>query len=123
MGRRADAAEGGGGFLHGALGAAAGVAGGVLLADSMRGLFGGHNSSLGIGAGVPGFGGGGNETITNNYYGADAQGSDASQDAAQDAAYTSGGASGADYQQDADQDQDASQDASDYGVDDNSYDT
>src|SRR5664279_1996029 len=41
----------GGGFLTGALGTAAGVAGGVLLADSIRGLFSGHNNSLGIGTG------------------------------------------------------------------------
>jgi hypothetical protein len=55
----------GGGFLQGALGTAAGVAGGVLLADSIRGLFGG----LGIGSGLGGFGGlGGGETIVNNYY-------------------------------------------------------
>ena len=37
-----------GGFLKGALGAAAGVAGGVLLANSIRNLMGGHNNSLGI---------------------------------------------------------------------------
>jgi len=75
----------GGGFLKGALGAAAGVAGGVLLADSIRGLF--HGG--GMGGGMGGFGGGGlgglgigsgyepagfdhvNETtvINNNYYG------------------------------------------------------
>ncbi len=42
----------GGGFLTGALGTAAGVAGGVLLADSIRGLFAGHNNSLGIGSGL-----------------------------------------------------------------------
>jgi hypothetical protein len=60
---------GGGGFLQGALGAAAGVAGGVLLADSIRGLFGGHNNSLGIGAGLDGLNPGrGNETVINNYY-------------------------------------------------------
>jgi len=93
---------GGGSFLHGALGAAAGVAGGVLLADSIRGLF-GHNS-LGIGSGFgggglgSGLGGGvGGETIVNNYYGSD-QGSSA-QDALQDQ----------------DQDQDAAQDAGDFG--------
>ncbi|ACB95405.1 DUF2076 domain-containing protein [Beijerinckia indica] len=75
----------GGGFLKGALGAAAGVAGGVLLADSIKGLFGGHNSNLGIGSGLGnlGTGGlgssaglgenqGGGETIINNYYGSDA---------------------------------------------------
>lgn len=94
----------GGGFLKGALGAAAGVAGGVLLADSIKGLFGGHNNSLGIGAGVPGIDqglaglGGGRETIVNNYYGDDAL---RQQDA----------------QQDADQDQDDAQDAADYGSD------
>ena len=46
----------GGGFLKNAMGAAAGVAGGVLLADSLRGLFGGgHNagSSLGGSASAP----------------------------------------------------------------------
>jgi hypothetical protein len=94
----------GGGFLKGALGAAAGVAGGVLLADSIKGLFGGHNNLLGIGAGVPGIDqglaglGGGRETVVNNYYGDDAL---RQQDA----------------QQDADQDQDDAQDAADYGSD------
>ena len=59
----------GGGFLKGALGAAAGVAGGVLLANSISGLFRGNNS-LGIASGVPGMGGGssGGETVVNNYY-------------------------------------------------------
>ena len=43
---------GGGGFLKGALGAAAGVAGGMLLANSISGLFNQHgNQSLGIGSG------------------------------------------------------------------------
>jgi hypothetical protein len=69
---------GGGGFLKGALGAAAGVAGGVLLADSIRGLFHGAGNPLGIGSGFGGgageFGGGagefgGGDTVVNNYYG------------------------------------------------------
>jgi uncharacterized protein len=109
---------GGGGFLTGALGTAAGVAGGVLLADSIRGLFAGHNNALGIGTGYggmsPGFGG---ETIVNNYYdtpGQDLAQQDAYQDGQQDAADD---ARFADYQQDADQDQDDIQDASDYGGD------
>ena len=107
--------SGGGGFLQGALGAAAGVAGGVLLADSVRGLFGGHNNSLGIASGVPGMGGG--ETVVNNYYG-DQSGADARQDAAQDSGdYSGGGGTNADWQQDADQDQDAAQDAGDYSDD------
>ncbi len=46
---------GGGGFLKGALGAAAGVAGGMLLANSISGLFNQHgNQSLGIGSGLGG---------------------------------------------------------------------
>lgn len=50
-------AQAGGSFLRGALGAAAGVAGGVLLANSISGLLGGHNSHLGIGSGLdPGSG-------------------------------------------------------------------
>ena len=62
---------GGGGFLKGALGAAAGVAGGVLLADSIRGLFHGAGNPLGIGTGFGGAGAGGlggGDTVVNNYY-------------------------------------------------------
>jgi uncharacterized protein len=65
--------QGGGGFLSGALQSAAGVAGGVLLADSIRNLFGGHGGlggglgGLGMGTGLTGLGSGG-ETIVNNYY-------------------------------------------------------
>lgn len=63
----------GGGFLRNALGAAAGVAGGVLLADSIRGLFsGGHNASLFGGGGLGGAGGLGSglggETVVNNFF-------------------------------------------------------
>lgn len=69
---------GGGGFLSGALQSAAGVAGGVLLADSIRNLFGGHGGGLGglgMGTGTTGLGGGG-ETIVNNYYDDNANGTD-----------------------------------------------
>jgi hypothetical protein len=89
-----------GGFLKGALGAAAGVAGGVLLADSIRNLMGGHNNGLGIADGLGGLGGGSRETVVNNYYN-----DDGSALRAQDA------------QQDADQDQDDQQDAGDYSDD------
>ena len=41
------AQQGGGGFLKGALGAAAGVAGGMLLANSLSGLFGQHGNPFG----------------------------------------------------------------------------
>jgi hypothetical protein len=103
--------QGGGGFLKGALGAAAGVAGGVLLADSIRGLFHGAGNPFGIGSGFGGMGGGlggglgggmgglGGDTTVNNYYG----GNDPS---AQHAA---------DVLQDQDQDQDDIQDAGDFG--------
>ena len=100
----------GGGFLRGALTTAAGVAGGALLFDGIKGLMGGHGSELGIGAGVPGV----NETVVNNYYdnsGGDQTAADYQQDMAQDSADNS--ASASDWQQDADQDQDDAQDASD----------
>lgn len=111
----------GGGFLTGALGTAAGVAGGVLLADSIRGLFAGHNNSLGIGSGFGGMGPGlGGETVVNNYYDSGGQSlsqQDAAQDAQQDAADDAQQYAQQDAQQDADQDQDDFQDASDYGSD------
>jgi hypothetical protein len=66
----------GGGFLRGALGAAAGVAGGVLLADTFKGLLGGGSANA---AGLGGLGGAGlgglgsglapREEVVNNYYG------------------------------------------------------
>jgi len=59
------AGGGGGSFLKGALGAAAGVAGGMLLADTLKGVFGGHGGGLGAG-GFGNAGHGGGETIANN---------------------------------------------------------
>jgi hypothetical protein len=61
----------GGGFLRGAMGTAAGVAGGMLLANSLSGIFGNHMSSLGLG-GVTPAAAPIEETIVNNYYGDDA---------------------------------------------------
>lgn len=71
------APSGGSSFLHGALGTAAGVAGGMLLANSLSGIFsGGHMSSLGLGSpfGGSAVGNGPVEetVINNNYYGNDA---------------------------------------------------
>lgn len=112
------APSGGSSFLHGALGTAAGVAGGVLLADSIRNLFAGHGSPYGIGSGFGGMGPGfGSETV--NIFeggGPNLAEQDALQDAQQDRddAYQYA----QDTQQDADQDQDYVQDASDYGPDD-----
>lgn len=74
-------------FLTGALGTAAGVAGGMLLANSLSGIFGHHMSGLGLGNPMAeGFGGGMvEETVINNYYG-DAAGDPGQDWAAQDAA-------------------------------------
>ncbi|NTF32605.1 DUF2076 domain-containing protein [Rhizobium skierniewicense] len=66
--------SGGGGFLQGALGAAAGVAGGMLLANSLSGIFSNHVASTGWGSAVGGAGAGAapvEETVINNYYGDD----------------------------------------------------
>jgi hypothetical protein len=65
----------GGSFLRGALGTAAGVAGGMLLANSLSGIFSNHMSSLGWGSPFSGSNPFGNasapaeETTINNYYG------------------------------------------------------
>jgi hypothetical protein len=66
-------------FLTGALGTAAGVAGGMLLANSLSGLFSNHMASAGLGnplAGASAFGASEQpaveETTVNNYYGDDA---------------------------------------------------
>ncbi len=91
-------AQGGGNtFLKGALGAAAGVAGGVLLADTLKGVFGGGHGGGGLGAGGLGnaglgggsSSGGGGETIVNNYYGDDQRGGQ--DDGYQQADYDDGG--------------------------------
>ena len=103
-------APAGGGFLKGALGTAAGVAGGALMFEGIRGLMGGHGGGfggLGMGEGVAGVP---QETVVNNYYGDSSQGDAGS------------GGTAADWQQDADQDQDDAQDAGDAGGgDDGSY--
>jgi hypothetical protein len=109
-------AAGGGGFLQSALTTAAGVAGGVMAADALKGLFGGGHGGFGLGGGS-GLGQiGGGETIVNNYYDGADPGRQHAQDVLQDADQDQ------DAQQDADQDQDDLQDASDNsgGFDDNS---
>ncbi len=66
---------GAGGFLRSAATTAAGVAGGMLVAESISSLFGGHRG--GFGGGMGGFGGGMGgqpETVVNNYYGDDGSG-------------------------------------------------
>lgn len=66
-------------FLTGALGTAAGVAGGMLLANSLSGLFSNHMAGAGLGNPLAGAGAFGaseqpaiEETVVNNYYGDDA---------------------------------------------------
>lgn len=68
------ASGGSGGFLQGALGAAAGVAGGMLLANSLSGIFSNHVASSGWGSALGGAGTAAapvEETVINNYYGDD----------------------------------------------------
>ncbi|MDR9781989.1 DUF2076 domain-containing protein [Rhizobium redzepovicii] len=74
--QQAYAPSAGGSFLRGALGTAAGVAGGMLLANSLSGIFGNHMSSLGWGSpfGANPLGNASaptEETVINNYYGND----------------------------------------------------
>lgn len=80
----------GGGFLQGALQTATGVAGGMLAANALEGLFGGHHSGWGGGfAGQPEVV---NETVNNYYGGGDVSTSDdVVQDDASDAGFFSGG--------------------------------
>lgn len=68
-GQQASAPSAGGSFLQGALGTAAGVAGGMLLANSLSGIFsGGHMASLGLGSGATPASAPTEETVINNYY-------------------------------------------------------
>ncbi|NKL01125.1 DUF2076 family protein [Rhizobium leguminosarum bv. viciae] len=74
--QQADAPSAGGSFLRGALGTAAGVAGGMLLANSLSGIFGNHMAALGLGSpfGANPLGNASaptEETVINNYYGND----------------------------------------------------
>ncbi|MFD1746110.1 DUF2076 domain-containing protein [Rhizobium helianthi] len=115
--------SGGSSFLTGALGTAAGVAGGMLLANSLSGIFSHHMAGLGLGSPVaeglataPI-----EETVINNYYGDAAGNNDAN---------TSGNAAQPDTQtaddniQQADYDDSndwSSGDDGDFGGDDSSY--
>jgi len=88
--QQANAPSAGGSFLRGALGTAAGVAGGMLLANSLSGIFGNHMSSLGWGSPFGGANPFGNasgpveETVINNYYGDNSQAGDNQDDANND---------------------------------------
>jgi hypothetical protein len=112
----------GGGFLRGALGTAAGVAGGVMLAEGISSLFSPHLGGVANAASLGGFAnpaaaipGTGNveETVVNNYYGSD--NNQGSKDGNDQASGSQGGSDddfNRDYAQD--QAQDAADDAADY---------
>lgn len=112
----AAAAPAGGGFLRGALTTAAGVAGGVLVADAVRDIFsshgGGFGNMLGAGGGLAGMGGAPmEETIINNTtYNITENGSDRADN-------NDSGFQQASYDDNNDYD-DSSYDDSDYGGDD-----
>jgi hypothetical protein len=115
----------GGSFLQGALGTAAGVAGGMLLANSLSGIFGNHMSSLGLGSAAgasPLASAPTEETVINNYYNNDGD-KQASSDVGNDAGNTrqvadnsndDAGVQQADY----DNSDDNFDDQSDFGSDD-----
>ncbi len=121
----------GGSFLRGALGTAAGVAGGMLLANSLSGIFGSHMNSLGLGsplAGANPFGSGNapvEETIINNNYIGDnaireasGGGAPANSNDASDNAGSNAGLQQANYTDDDFSDDQADFDNSDMGSDD-----
>jgi hypothetical protein len=83
--QQASAPSAGGSFLQGALGTAAGVAGGMLLANSLSGIFGNHMSSLGLGSGATPASAPTEETVINNYYNNDGDKQQADNDAGKDA--------------------------------------
>ena len=109
-------AQQGGSFLKGALGAAAGVAGGMLLANSIRGLFEGHHNSYGISSGYQGTNDGGFDPLPQGRIG---------NEPAPDAAPSSAAYAGPSAQDLREQDQrdDAEADSAESGWDSNSDDT
>lgn len=124
--QQAQAPSAGGGFLRGALGTAAGVAGGMLLANSLSGLFGNHMSGLGLGNPAaeanPFTGGPTEETVINNtYIGDDAirEASNTDADNGNDATPDPGGNDGGWQQADFGNDDQSDFGGGDFGGDDN----
>jgi uncharacterized protein len=110
----AQGAPAGGGFMRSAISTAAGVAGGVLLADSLRSMLGGHGGSAW--GGSP-FG------ASTQQHSADQAAQDAADDAAQDSADDAAQDSADDAAQDAEDDaaQDTADDAAEDAADDDDY--
>lgn len=113
-------------FLTGALGTAAGVAGGMLLANSLSGIFSNHMAGAGLGnslAGASSFGASEQpaveEAVVNNYYGDDAirEASDNSDNNSND--NNNDGWQQADFSND---DNGAASDSNDFGSNDDSFD-
>ena len=115
----AQGAPAGGGFMRSAISTAAGVAGGVLLADSLRGMLGGHGGSPW--GGSP-FGGASVQPHAPDQAAQDAA-DDAAQDASDDAAQDASDDAAQDAEDDAAQDSadDAAQDEADDAGDDGDY--
>ncbi|MGF9563718.1 DUF2076 domain-containing protein [Neorhizobium sp. JUb45] len=113
FGAQTSAPSAGGSFLRGALGTAAGVAGGMLLANSLSSVFSNHVSGLGWGSpaesATAASSGPVEETVINNYYGDSASKDDNQQTSGND--QDDGNAQQADYNDD-------DNGASDYGDDD-----
>lgn len=114
---------GGGGFLSGALTTAAGVAGGVLVADAVRDLFSSHvgGNATNLGGGL--FGTGNTpveETVVNNFFG-DSDKSDRSTDRESQGSGATGSESAGNDRNDDDDQNDNNDDYDvDYGSDDDS---
>jgi hypothetical protein len=110
----AQGAPAGGGFMRSAISTAAGVAGGVLLADSLRSMLGGHGGSAWGGSPVG---------VSTQQHSADQAAQDAADDAAQDSADDAAQDSADDAAQDAEDDtaQDAADDAAEDAADDGDY--
>lgn len=103
----------GGGFLSGALTTAAGVAGGVLVADAVKDLFSPHMGGTNPAAGLGAFGDNPvQETVVNNFFGDNDRSNDRNDRDDRDS-----GGGGGDY----DRDDDNDVDVADFGDDDDTF--
>jgi hypothetical protein len=107
----------GGGFLSGALTTAAGVAGGVLVADAVKDLFSPHMGGTNPAAGLGSFGDTPvQETVVNNFFGDNDRSNDRDDRGDRDS-----GGGGGDYDSDDNNNNDDDFDIADYGDDDDTF--
>jgi hypothetical protein len=107
----------GGGFLSGALTTAAGVAGGVLVADAVKDLFSPHMGGTNPAAGLGSFGDTPvQETVVNNFFGDNDRSNDRDDRGDRDS-----GGGGGDYDNDDNNNNDDDFDIADYGDDDDTF--